>query len=71
MVLKKLNFKKNNELPIIDPEKIENTKDYIFILNKDSDNNNLGYFPNKTINELSDICKIFDDTIGFNTHGYI
>ena len=73
MVLKKSNIKKNqnNKLPIIDPKMIKNLKDYVFIPNKDSDDNNLGYFPNKTVDELDNICKMFDDAIGFNTYGYI
>ena len=58
-------------LPIIDSEQIKSLKDYIFIPNKDSFGNDLGYFPNKTIEEIEDICKMFDDAIGFNTYGYI
>jgi GR25 family glycosyltransferase involved in LPS biosynthesis len=64
----KLNYKK---LPIIDSEQIDKLSNFIFLPNVDSYSNDIGYFPNKTIDELNDICNMFDDAIAFNTYGYI
>ena len=45
--------------------------DYEFYPNKDTYGHDVGYFPDKTIEELKDICEIYDNAVGFNTYGYI
>ena len=64
----KLNHK---NLPIIDSEQIDKLSNFIFLPNIDSYDNDIGYFPDKTIDELNDICNIFDNAVAFNTYGFI
>ena len=64
----KLNHK---NLPIIDSEQIDKLSNFIFLPNVDSYDNDIGYFPDKTFDELNDICNIFDNAVAFNTYGFI
>lgn len=57
-----INNKKHNE------QKIDG---YTFIPNKNIVGNNIKYYPDKTINELKEIADMYDECVGFNTHGYI
>lgn len=51
--------------------KITYLEDYNFFPNIDIFGNDIIYIPDKSIEELSDICDLYDNAIGFNTYGYI
>jgi hypothetical protein len=46
-------------------------EDYTFYKSMDSTGNDIGYFPNTSINELKKICDSMENAVGFNTYGYI
>jgi GR25 family glycosyltransferase involved in LPS biosynthesis len=46
-------------------------EDYDFYPGLDSYGNDIGHFPNKTIEELSEISEFYDNCVGFNSYGYL
>ena len=46
-------------------------ENYTYYEGKDSFGYDIKYYPNKTVNQLIDICDGMDAAIGFNTYGYI
>lgn len=53
--------------------KITNTQidDYEFIANKDTYGNDIGYYPDLTLEQLKNLADINDECVGFNTYGYL
>ncbi len=46
-------------------------EDYEFYPGKDSYGNDIGHFPNKSIEELAEIAEFYDNCVGFNSYGYL
>lgn len=46
-------------------------EEYIFYINNDSYGEDIAYYPDKSIIELKQICDSLDESVGFNTYGYI
>ena len=61
-------IKENENRVLIEPEML---KDYIFIDNLDSFYGDIGFFQDKTINELEEIVALYDNCLGFNTYGFL
>lgn len=58
----------NENKVLIEPKIL---KDYIFMDNVDSFDGDIGFFPDKTINELEEIVALYDNCLGFNTYGFL
>jgi glycosyltransferase involved in cell wall biosynthesis len=76
---------KNKLVPYEEKQKFKNLKeflnkvlieppmldDYVFIDNTDSFGDDIGYFHDKSIEDLEEISSICDNCIAFNTYGYL
>jgi hypothetical protein len=61
-------IKETENTILIEPEML---KDYIFIDNVDSFDGDIGFFPDKPINELEEIVSLYDNCVAFNTYGFL
>jgi hypothetical protein len=61
-------IKQNINKIFIEPKMLD---DYMFIDNIDSYGGDIGYFENKSVEELEEIANIYDNCIAFNTYGYL
>ena len=61
-------IKENENKVFLEPDVLD---DYVFIDNADSFGADIGFFPDKTIIELSEIASVYNNCIAFNTYGYI
>jgi hypothetical protein len=61
-----INYKNQKNL-----KQITMLDEYDFYPNKDSFGEDIGFFPNKSIEELEEIAELYPDCAGFNSWGYL